>query len=247
MKLTRLIAILALILPMGVQAQQDWREVDWGDFILRLGGSYIHPDDNATSLKYVVLQHWDLYNTSWEFDSDITWNISGVWRPMDNWGIELMHINGAQYDVDLDRFTGIPGQHLIELGEFKASSTNAFVNWYGLDSLCLGRPYIGIGVNYTDYHDVKLSREFSNYLIDSDLATRRGKFNLGHSWGWAAQAGVDFNFGPDIPWLANLAVLYFKSDTDARVTFPTRIGHDHFYADVDYDPWIINLGVGYKF
>ncbi|WP_323845389.1 OmpW/AlkL family protein [Microbulbifer magnicolonia] len=233
--------------PPLASAQQDWREMDWGDFIVRLGGSYIHPDDESTSLKFRVLQHWDLYNTSWEIDTATTWQISGVWRPMEQWGVELLHINGAEYDVDLDYFTGTPGRELIELGDFKATSTLAFANWYMLDDTCLGRPYLGVGINYTDFHDVSLSGEFSDFLINSGLATGRGNFNLGHSWDWAVQAGVDLSFGRNSPLLINAAVLYFLSDTDATVTFPTELGQNRLYAQFDYDPWIVNLSFGFKF
>jgi len=247
MKWMRFLAAIWILLPPLAGAQPDWREMDWGDFIVRVGGSYIHPDGEATSLQFRVLQHWDLYNTTWEIDSTRTWQISGVWRPMENWGVELIHINGADYDVDLDYFTGIPGRELINLGDFKATSTLAFVNWYILDSTCLGRPYIGAGINYTDFHDVDLSGEFNDFLVNSGLSTGRAQFNLGHSWDWAAQAGIDFSFNRESPLLVNASVLYFWSDADATVTFPTELGQDRFYAQFDYDPWVFNLGVGYKF
>lgn len=247
MKLLPFAIALAISVPHPVKAQQDWRNMDWGDFVVRIGGSYIHPDDESTSLKFRVLQHWDLYNTTWEIDSAKTWQISGAWRPAEYWGVELLHINGADYDVDLDYFTGSPGTESIGLGDFKASSTLAFVNWYMLDANCLGRPYIGAGINYTDFYDVDIDRDFSNFLVDSGLATGAAEFNLGHSWDWAIQAGVDFSFSRNSGLLVNASVLYFLSDTDARVTFPTELGHNRLYAQFDYDPWIVNLGIGYKF
>ncbi|MCX2801367.1 hypothetical protein OQJ68_06135 [Microbulbifer thermotolerans] len=247
MKWFRFLTAVGMFLPPLACAQPDWREMDWGDFIVRVGGSYIHPDDGSTSLKFRVLQHWDLYNTTWEVDSSTSWQFSAVWRPMPYWGIELMHIGGADYDADLDYFTGIPGREVIALGDFKASSSLAFVNWYILDGTCLGRPYIGVGINYTDFHDVSLSGAFNQFLIDSGLATGRGDFNLGHSWDWAAQAGVDFSFDWGFPLLVNASVQHFHSDTDARVTFPTELGYDRLYARFDYDPWGFNLSVGYRF
>ncbi|WP_193161646.1 OmpW/AlkL family protein [Microbulbifer hainanensis] len=247
MKPIRFIVALAMSAPLVAQAQQDWREMDWGEFFVRIGSSYVDPNGDATPLKFAVLQHWDLYNTTWEFNSDTTWNVSAVWRPMEHWGVELVQVGDAQYDIDLAHFTAIPGRDVIPLGDFKVSSSTAFINWYPLGADCLGRPYFGIGVNYTDFRDGNLSREFSDYLIDTDLATGRGSFNLGYSWGWATQLGVDFTYSHDTPFLANLSVLYFQSDTTARVIFPTRLGHDHLRSDVDYDPWVVNLSIGYKF
>ncbi|GAA5443385.1 outer membrane protein W [Microbulbifer sp. NBRC 101763] len=231
-------------------AQEDWRDIEWGDFIVRFGLSYVTPNDAATSLKYRVLQQWDLYNTTWEMDTAQTWQISGVWRPTDRWGFELMHINNASYDVTLDNFTGNPGRDQIQLGDFKASSTLAFANWYFLDPSYFTRPYVGAGINYTNYHTVSISRQFNEYLIDSGMAVAPGSFNMGHSWDWALQAGVDFNLDFrqfQYPLIINLAALYYMSDTDPTVDFPTELGSDRLYAHFDYDPWVINIGVGTKF
>lgn len=230
-----------------VCAQPDWREVDWGEFIVRVGGSYLHPDDDSTAPKFRVLQHWDLYNTRWEVSSETTWNIDGVWRPMEHWGAELMYIDSARYDVDLSDFTGTPGRNFIRLGDFEATSTSLFANWYPLGAECLGRPYFGIGVTYTDFDNIDLNPEFSTFLIDTKLATGSGSMGLSHSWGWAGQMGVDFSFGPNHNWLVNAAVVYFESDSDVTITFPTKLGQEHLYADFDYNPWTLNLGVGYRF
>lgn len=251
MKPMRTVAALCMVfflsLSPPLSAQPDWRDVDWGEFIVRVGGSYLHPDEDSTSPKFRVLQHWDLYNTRWEVDSDITWNISGVWRPDEHWGAELIHINGARYNTELSGFTGIPGRTAIGLGYFQATSTSAFANWYPLGADCLGRPYAGLGVTYTDFHDIQLNPELNAFLRNTDLATGNGKLSLGYSWGWAAQVGVDFSFGRNHSWLVNAAVLYFQSDSDVTISFPTRLGHDRLYADFDYDPWTLNLGIGYRF
>ncbi|KUJ83466.1 hypothetical protein AVO43_06280 [Microbulbifer sp. ZGT114] len=228
-------------------AQPDWREADWGDVILRVGGSYVSPDDESTPFKYAVLQNWDLYNARWEIDSETSWNLSAVWQPLDHWGVELLYIGSTGFDADLQGFRALPGRNAIPLGDFEVTSSNALINWYPLGAECLGRPYVGIGINYTDYHDVSLNGELSDFLIDSGVATGPGRLSLSYSWGVAAQAGLDFHFAHGSPWLANLSLLYFKSDTDARITFPTEPGFDRLYSDFDYDPWIVNLGIGYRF
>ncbi|WP_346837424.1 OmpW family outer membrane protein [Microbulbifer sp. SAOS-129_SWC] len=247
MKLIRLTMAVTALMPLFAQAQQSWREVDWGNLIVRAGGTYIHPRGDATSLQYPILQNWDLFRTRWDFDSDTTWNLSVAWQPMDHWGFELMHIFNAQYDIQLSRFTGIPGRDLIELGKFEVTTSNAFINWYPLQPDCLGRPYFGVGVNYTDFRDMQLSHDFNRFLIDSDVSTGPADFNMGYSWGWAAQVGVDFTYSRSTPWLANVAVLYLDSDTNTRITFPTELGYDHLRAKVDYDPWMLNLSIGYRF
>jgi outer membrane protein W len=252
MELTRVFVPTALVALTFAGAPHAMAEVtvgniNLGNFIVRMGASYVRPDEDSTALKFAVLQHWDFYDTSWEMDSDITWNISGVWKPLENWGVELMYIGSADYDITLTRFKGFPGRDRIHLGDFAASSSNVFINWYPLNSTCLVQPYMGIGLNYTDFHDESLHGEMQFFLVDSGLATGGGSFGLGHSWGATAQAGVDFNFGRDRSWLVNAAVLYIDSDSDVLITFPTQPGYDRLYADFDYNPWVINLGVGYRF
>lgn len=242
----RILATL-LFLPSLCWAQPDWREVEWGSFTLRAGGSYIHPDDNSSSLKFRVLQHWSLYNTTWEMESSRTWNISGVWKPMEYWGIELMYMGGADYDVNLDYVTGRPGYEQIHLGDFESTTGLAFVNWYILGEECLGQPYIGAGINYTDFREVDLDRQFDSFLRSSGVSAGPSQFNMGHSWDWAAQVGVDFLFNPEFPLRLNVAAIFFQSETDATITFPTDPGHGRLYADFKYNPWIFNLSLGYRF
>ncbi|SDJ93458.1 OmpW/AlkL family protein [Microbulbifer yueqingensis] len=248
------VSLPAMAGPMGEameetigEVRDEWHRIDWGEFLVRVGGSHIRPDDRSSQLKFVLLQSFDLYRTRWEFDSETTWNISAVWRPMEHWGVELMYIDGAEYDVDLSAFYVYPGRNSIDLGKFEATSSNVFINWYPLEATCLWRPYLGLGVNYTDYHDDHLDGEFSSYLVDADLATGPGVLRLGHSWGPAAQIGADVTPIRSTPLLLNFALLYFKSDTDATVRFPTRFGTDRLRSKFDYDPWVINFGIGYKF
>ncbi|WP_413663324.1 OmpW family protein [Microbulbifer sp. CNSA002] len=245
-----IITLLFTLSALSTHAQDDWRDIEWGEFIVRFGLTYVQPNDEGTALKYRVLQQWDLYNSSWQIDSTHAWQISGVWRPSDRWGIELMHINGASYGTKLDNFTGNPGRNQIQLGDFSTTTTMVFGNWYFLDPSYRARPYIGAGINYTNFHTVEISRQFNEYLIDSELSVAPGSFNMGHSWDWGLQAGLDYIFDFRdwrYPLLLNASAIYYLADTDATIDFPTELGRDRLYAHFDYNPWIINFGVGVKF
>ncbi|MBY6190332.1 hypothetical protein KUV22_07850 [Microbulbifer agarilyticus] len=249
MKRLRLTACLAILFPIFATAQIPVSDVDLTRFYLRIGASSVHPDDSHTSLKYYLFQDWELYRTSWETDDDTTWNISGVWRPLPYLGVELMHVGDSGHPLSLGNFRARPGRDNIHFGRFSLSSTNLFVNWYMTDLDCLGQPYLGIGVNYSDYHDDHLYPEFQNYLINSGMATGPGHFGVGHSWGVTAQLGVDWRlgWGKMRSWLINAAVIYVDSSVDAEVTFPTTLGYERLYSDFNTDPWTFNLGVTYEF
>ncbi len=86
-------------------------------------------------------------------------------------------------------------------------------------------PYVGAGVNYTFFYNEDGA---PGLPIDYD-----------DSFGWALQAGVDVKI--DDNWRVNLDVKKIFLSTDVS------IAGGAVTADVDIDPWIIGLGVGYRF
>lgn len=84
-------------------------------------------------------------------------------------------------------------------------------------------PYVGAGVNYTFF-----------YGEGDGLAGLHVK----NSFGWALQAGVDYQLSG--PWSLNLDVkkLFLRPSVD------TASLH---VDDAKLDPWIVGVGVGYRF
>jgi outer membrane protein len=91
------------------------------------------------------------------------------------------------------------------------------------------RPYIGAGVNYTVFfgHD------------DADPVVRKASFDP--SFGFALQAGVDIPIGGN--WTLNIDVKKVWINTEATIdtTIPAVVR-----ADVDIDPVIVGVGLGYR-
>ncbi|MDZ4868134.1 MAG: OmpW family outer membrane protein [Alphaproteobacteria bacterium] len=87
------------------------------------------------------------------------------------------------------------------------------------------RPYVGAGVNYTIFYNVD---EPTGLSIDYE-----------NSFGFALQAGVDFPIGDG--WMINVDVKKVFLSTDVTIA-PLGVT-----ADVDIDPWIVGLGVGYRY
>lgn len=97
------------------------------------------------------------------------------------------------------------------------------------------RPYLGAGVNYTLFYDEKAS---------AGLQKAVGKTNvhMSDSFGWAAQAGVDFDITPKV--FLNLDVKYIDIDTTARLR-TTAIGTQT--VKLHLDPLVFGAGVGMRF
>jgi outer membrane protein len=89
-------------------------------------------------------------------------------------------------------------------------------------------PYVGAGINYTVAYNEGDSRSPAVSKVDVE-----------NSWGWALNAGVDYELSPH--WLANFDVkkLFLRPDVSVNSGV---IG-----ARADLDPWIIGVGVRYRF
>ena len=87
------------------------------------------------------------------------------------------------------------------------------------------KPYIGAGVNYTIFYNESPRTVTSTHFRNS--------------FGWALQAGVDYNLNEH--WLINLDVKKLFLDTRVTTTGPA------VRTTATIDPWIFGLGVGYHF
>lgn len=93
------------------------------------------------------------------------------------------------------------------------------------------RPYVGAGVNYTTFFDAKAGNSISSIKYDN-------------SFGYVLQAGIDVGlqrFGFDDHWAVNFDVKKLFLNTDVS------INGGAIKADVDLDPWIVGVGLAYRF
>ncbi|MNN87243.1 Outer membrane protein W precursor [compost metagenome] len=109
--------------------------------------------------------------------------------------------------------------------------------YYSLDSKTAFRPYVGLGINYTTFfqEDVSSNRSAQGF----------SNLNLDDSWGLAAQVGMDYMLTDNV--MLNAQLRYIDIDTDASVDGPTALGISRTKVDVDVDPMVYMVGLGYKF
>ncbi len=93
-------------------------------------------------------------------------------------------------------------------------------------------PYVGAGVNYTAFFGEGSWDKATVQDVDYDS-----------SWGGALQAGVDVPVGGN--WVVNADVKKIWINTKADVTLAGS--GSHVTADTDINPWVVGVGVGYKF
>ena len=131
-------------------------------------------------------------------------------------------------NVAVDVFGGVPPKHDIKVGGAKVASTYhappiVSLQYHFAPESTI-RPYVGVGVNYTYFFNEKLDG---------------GKLKLTDSWGLAAQVGVDYAL--DSHWTVGADVRYADIDTDVIVGGVGKVGN------VDVNPFVYSLNVGYRF
>lgn len=112
----------------------------------------------------------------------------------------------------------------VDLGKVSLLPPTLTAQWHFMPRQTIN-PYVGAGINYTIFYDAKPG------------AVQNIKYD--DTWGWALQAGVDVNLADG--WFINADVKKLFVNTDVS------INDGAIKADVDIDPWIFGLGVGYRF
>jgi len=99
------------------------------------------------------------------------------------------------------------------------------------------RPYVGVGLNYTRLTSVKLNAAPA-LGVDAPIDVNR------NSWGLAGQVGVDFQMAPN--WFVNLDAKYVKIEAkDIRISGGALAGTK--VTDLAVNPWLMSIGIGYRF
>lgn len=202
-----------------------------GDWIVRTGAVNVDPDGDSSSLHLVGVTK--LAGTGVEVDDDTQLLLNVTYMATSNVGIELLAATPFEHTVDT---TGLGGLGLsdVKLGTIKHLPPTLSVLWYPMNANSKFQPFIGGGVNYTYFFDEDVSGAAQSALGARNL-------ELDDSWGLAFRAGADYMLNDC--WSLHAGVYYLDIETTAEVE--TALGK--VKTDVDVDPWVYTLGIGYKF
>jgi outer membrane protein len=151
----------------------------------------------------------------------------------DKVGIELLAATPFSHDVGVK---GMPGPYAGlngKLGSLKHLPPTLSVIYYPLDKTSAFQPYVGAGINYTWFFDTELSSSAEDKGFSG--------LDMKDSWGLAAQVGMDYMLTDNI--MLNAQLRYIDIDT----TGTTYLAGDKVKVDVDVDPFVYMVGLGYKF
>jgi outer membrane protein len=223
--LTASLLALAIAAPMAHAYQA-------GDIIVRAGAITVDPRESSSDI-WVGALGTDVAGTKATLDSDTQLGLNFAYMLTSNIGIELLAATPFSHDVGVKGmpggFAGLNGK----LGELKHLPPTLSVVYYPLDAGSAFQPYVGAGINYTWFFDTKLSSEAEDKGFSG--------LDMKDSWGLSAQVGMDYMLTDNI--MLNAQVRYIDIDT----TGTTRILGEKVKVDVDVDPFVYMVGLGYKF
>ena len=215
---------LALAAPVA-QAHQA------GDFIMRAGAITTAPNEDSGEIR---LDGAKASGTKATLDSDTQLGLAFAYMLTDHVGLELLAATPFQHTVGVKGLgAGLDGK----LADIKQLPPTLSLQYYPMEASSPFQPYAGIGINYTLFFDEDLSgarkdQGFSNIKLQDSV-------------GLAGQLGMDYMLTDNL--LVNAAVWYVDIDTKATIDGPTALGVGKTKVDVEVDPWVYMVGIGYKF
>jgi outer membrane protein len=194
-----------------------------GDFLVRLRGIYLAPQDDSGPVLPAVP------TGSVTVDDAIVPELDFTYFFTNNIAAELI-LATSPHDVS-------GAGALSALGEIADSMvlppTLTFQYHFLPDAKF--RPYVGAGVNWTIFYDEDAK---------SSLETALGgptSVSMDDSFGWAVQAGADFDITERV--FLNIDVKYIDIDTTATLTTGAAVNT----VEVDIDPIVAGVGLGMRF
>ena len=220
---------LALAVP-SVQAHEA------GDIIVRAGAITVNPDADSSSVKVDrgPLAGADLGGKA-TMSSDTQLGLNFAYMITNNLAVELLAATPFEHDVKLKNTALAPANG--KLGTLKHLPPTLSLVYYPLDHKSVFQPYVGAGINYTYIYDEHVSSEAE--------AAGFSNFKAENSWGMAWQVGADYMLTDNV--MINAQVRYIDIDTRATVENDSIAPGTRARVDVDVDPFIYMVGLGYKF
>jgi len=196
--------ILCLIVLLGTAAASPAHAMDQGDWLIRFGISSVDPKSNN--------------NPDVSVDSATSATFNFTYMMTANWGVELLAAYPFEHDIYL---VGGP-----EVGSTKHLPPTVSLQYHFMPAATF-QPYLGLGVNYTNFFSEKLYGPLEGASLKLD-----------DSWGFAGEIGADIMLGET--WLLNVNARYIGIETDATVNgLP--------FGKIEIDPWVYGAHVGFRF
>ena len=177
----------------------------------------VEPDDSSSDIT--------LIGGKAGVDNALTGDVDFTYFFTDNVAAELT-LAVSEHDVRAKN-TALSS---VDLGEVKLLPPTLTLQYHFMPDGKI-RPYIGAGVNYTVFFDEDPGARATVSSTDYDNA-----------FGYALQAGFDVGINEHLFLNFDVKKIWLETDVTATV-----LGTGKVKTDVDIDPWLFGVGIGYRF
>lgn len=188
-----------------------------GDFYVRAGISAMDPDTGSESFSSIS-------RSSVRLDSDMTLGGGLGWFVTDYVALEIS--SSLPYSPDLEGNQRLKDLGIGNIGDVNYVPTYLTVNFFFQNTSAV-TPYLGGGVAFNKFYDENAKQSGLDVNLDSTFDP-------------TVLAGVEMDFGA--PVLVNFDIRYTMLDTDANFS-----GAIDETVEMEIDPVVFTLGVGYRF
>jgi len=199
-----------------------------GEWIVRAGIAGVNPSEDSGILLPTAVSP----NGQVSIDDDVQLGLTFTYMLTDNWALELLAATPFTHEVS---FAGdLSGLGSIATAKHLPPTLSA---QYFFETNSNIKPYLGVGVNYLMMLETKAT---ANGMSVLDTVGTGGNYSIdaNDSVGLTLQAGIDIELNDRL--MLNAAI--WKMDIGTTITVA-----DTLNVDLEIDPWVYMLGVGYKF
>ncbi|MQR00888.1 OmpW/AlkL family protein [Glaciimonas soli] len=138
-------------------------------------------------------------------------------------------------------------QGLGQIATAKQWSPALLGKYYFGEATSTFRPYLGGGVAYVWYSDIKLTNNLTQLLGLVAAGNPSASTSAKLSSSFVPIANVGFVYNINNNWSVNASLAYVKLSTKADLSTETPTGTVHSTTKITLDPLVSTLTVGYKF
>lgn len=227
--------ISAVLLGTLTTAASAASAQDAGDWIVRAGATQVAPneDSKTVALNGTALA-LDGQTAELSVDNSTQLGLTVQYMLTPKLGIELLA--ATPFDHTASGTGPLAG---LKIARAKQLPPTVSAVYYLRDQGPF-RPYVGAGVNATVFFDEDVTGAAANTF--DTLGLTGGSVDIDPSLGLAFQAGFDVDLNDR--WLINGSVRWIDINTSATIKFDSG---DVVSSDIEIDPWVYSLTLGYRF
>ena len=224
------IPTLALgVMSAGVQAHEA------GEWIVRVGATMVEPREDSGP---VTLNGTPLLlggkGSQLGVDASTQLGLTVNYMLSKTWSVELLAATPFRHDA-----MGTGALAGLKIADAKQLPPTLSLI-YHFPEIGKWQNYVGVGLNHTFFFSEEITGAAAATL--GTLGLTGGSLSMDSSTGASLQWGVDYHLDND--WLVNASVRWIDIDTTADIAFSNG---SRLTADVEIDPLVYTLAVGFSF